>query len=281
MSKVILLHIDGCRVDTLRAAKTPNINYLMLTGAWTMRAQTVTPSITLPVHFSIFTSMNSVEHGVLTNGARPNVLQSAMGIIEWVKKQGKSTAMYYNWEYLRELSPPGALDSSIYINNLAEEEGDLRVAELAAEDIIKKSPDFSFVYLGCLDEVGHAKGFGSLAYSLSLERADKAIGHLLNTLKENDTYQDYTILLESDHGGIGYSHTQSVPEVMTVPWIINGPRIRAGEIMFEQAGSQRPLGVIDTIPTLAHCLGIPSHPSWKGRIITEAFEPEMLLQLAV
>lgn len=280
MNKVILLHIDGFRVDTIYAAKLPHINTLMSTGAWTLKAQTVTPSVTLPVHFSIFTSMNSIGHGVLTNGARPNVPRSTMGIIEWAKAHGKSTAMYYNWEFLRELSPPGYLDSSFYINSLMEDDGDMQVAEVAAEDINKKSPDFAFVYLGCPDEVGHERGFESDEYAISLEKADMAIGYLLNSLKENDRQHEYTILLESDHGGVGHEHTTNVPEVMTVPWIINGPLIRTGEISLEQPIKNESIGVVDTIPTLAHCLGIPRHPSWRGRIVTEAFTTEMLLPLS-
>ena len=271
MSKVILLHIDGCRVDTLRAAKTPNISKLMSSGAWTLKAQTVTPSVTLPVHFSIFASMNSIGHCVLTNGARPNVPRSIMGIIEWAKSHEKRTAMYYNWEFLRELSPPGSLDSSFFLNSLMEDDGDMQVAEFAAEDIIKNSPDFAFVYLGCPDEVGHDRGFESDEYVISLEKADKAIGYLLNSLKENNRQQEYTILLESDHGGADHEHTKNIPEVMTVPWVINGPLIRAGEITLEQPKQNELISVVDTIPTLAHCLGIPSHPSWKGRIVTEAF----------
>lgn len=270
MGKVILVHIDGCRVDTLCAADTPHIDKLISTGAWTLKAQTVTPSVTLPVHFSIFTSMNSVGHGVLTNGPRPNVSRSVMGIIEWAKVHGKSTAMYYNWEFLRELSPPGYLDSSIFLNNLMEDEGDMQVAEVAAESLIKNAPHFAFVYFGCLDEVGHAKGFESDEYRLALERVDKAIGYLLNTLQGNNQYQEYTVLLESDHGGIDHDHSVNVPEVMTVPWIINGPGIRAGEIMLKQTNQSESLCVVDTIPTLAHCLGIPHHPSWKGRTVTEA-----------
>lgn len=274
MSKVILLHIDGCRVDTLCAAEIPNISKLMSTGAWTLKAQTVTPSVTLPVHFSIFSSMNSIGHGVLTNGARPNVPRSTMGIIEWAKAHGKRTAMYYNWEYLRELSPPGYLDSSFFINSLMEDDGDMRVAEVAAEDILKNSPDFSFVYFGCVDEVGHDRGFESDEYARSLEKADGAIGYLLNSLKDNNRQQEYTILLESDHGGIDHEHTQNVPEVMTVPWVISGPLVRAGEIAMEQQKQEELISVVDTIPTLAHCLGIPKHPSWRGRIITEAFVSE-------
>lgn len=274
MSKVILLHIDGCRVDTLQAAETPNIHGLMRTGAWSMNARTIAPPITLPVHFSIFTSMNSIGHGVLTNGARPNVSPSAMGIVGWLKAHGKTTAMYYNWEFLRELAPPGSLDISIFLNSAHADDGDMRVAEVAASDITLHQPDFAFVYLGCPDEVGHSCGFSSDEYRQSLEKADQAIGYLLNSLKENSQLDDYVILFQSDHGGIGYDHTSQNAEVMTVPWILNGPGVTPGEIHLKSQKKMRQISVMDSIPTLAYCLNVPCHHSWQGRAVVEAFTCE-------
>ena len=266
MSKAILLHIDGCRVDTLQAANTKNIYKLIESGAWTLNAQTDTPPLTLPVHFSIFTSMHSGNHGVLTNTATPRACPSLTGIMEWLKLHGKTTAMYFNWEPLKALSPPDYLDSSMYLNTSMNRDGDMKVAEAAARDLLENKIDFSFIYLGCLDEIGHSTGFGSDEYRASLERADHAVGHLLRSLEKAGVLQEYTILFESDHGGIDHDHAETISEVMTIPWVINGPAVRPGELPHD-----RPVTVIDTAPTLCHCLGIQSPPNWKGRPVLEAF----------
>ncbi len=275
MSKALLLLIDGCRVDTLRAARTPAIDSLMERGAWSMDAQTVTPSVTLPVHFSIFTSLSPVSHGVVSNASGAGLSPSAGGVFQWLKAQGKTTAMYYNWEFLRELSPPGYLDRSVYLNNALEEEGDMEIARIAGTDMVAAQPDFTFVYLGCLDEVGHAQGYESLAYSRSLERADMAVGHILDCLERAGLGETYSVLLQSDHGGLDRDHTTSAPEVMTVPWILAGPDVRPGKIALAgENGKREPVSVLDSAPTLMRCMGLPCHHMWNGRVIETAFSRE-------
>lgn len=272
MSKVLLLHIDGCRADLLGKANTPAIDKLMEEGAWTMEASTVSPSVTLPVHCAIFTSMTPLNHGVLTNVARPTISPSAMGMIEWVKSHGKTTAMYYNWEFLRELSPPGYLTRSIFVDTSFDLDGDMQVATTAAADIIHATPDLAFVYLGCLDETGHSFGFDSEEYMISLANADKAIAHLLDRLEESDLLKEYTILFQSDHGGIDHEHTEDVPEVMTVPWVLKGPKVKPGKLSpLTSIKSRANVSVLDTAPTLMHCMGLPSHHMWQGHLVAEAF----------
>ncbi|MEH0020246.1 MAG: alkaline phosphatase family protein [Desulfobacter sp.] len=269
LTKTLLLIVDGCRTDCLAATPTPAIDRLKEQGAWTFKARTVIPSITLPVHFSIFTAMNPVTHGVLSNGANPNVSGSAVGMVAWFKSLGRTTAMYYNWEYLRELAPPGCLNRSFFLDTACDAGGDMAVAELAAADMVAGLPDFAFVYLGCLDEAGHAHGYGSAPYLSSLARADQAIGHLLTTLEQAGVKDQYTILFQSDHGGMGHDHMDPVPEVLDVPWILSGPGICPGKIDRPDPGA--PVSVMDTAPTLARCMGLPSHPLWQGRAVREAF----------
>lgn len=263
MKKALLILIDGCRTDVLQAADTPAIDGLMEKSAWTLEAQTVFPSITLPVHFSIFTSTGPFTHGVLTNGGRPPVSPAVIDMFLWAKLSGKTTAMYYNWEFLRELSPAGNLDRSLFFNTNLEPDGDMAVARAAATDITIFQPDFAFVYFGSLDETGHAKGYESKDYIQTLKAADQALGHLLNTLDHTGLTDTYTILLQSDHGGLGNDHSDPSPEVMTIPWMISGPQIKPGKLPGQ-------VTVLDTMPTLAHCMNIPRPAQWQGHVLTEA-----------
>ncbi len=65
--RVILFLLDGCRPDAITAASAPVICGLMARGAWTLKAQTIMPSITLPCHTSLFYSLLPARHGVLSN----------------------------------------------------------------------------------------------------------------------------------------------------------------------------------------------------------------------
>lgn len=267
MNKALLILVDGCRPDILAAAPASYINSLSQQGAWTYNARTVTPSITLPVHFSIFTSMTPGNHGVETNSSGAPVSDAAVGFFQWAKFHGRSTAMYYNWEFLRQLSPPGYLDTAIYLNTAMDPDGDMRISRAARHDMIENRPDFAFVYFGVLDEAGHAHGFESDAYIAAMQKADQAVEYLVEGLISAGIRDQYTILFQSDHGGIGHDHSTPVQEVMTIPWFIVGNGIQKTEI--QKTG----VSVIDTAPTLARCMGLPRHHLWQGKMIQEAFIP--------
>jgi len=269
LNKTILVIIDGCRSDGLEQAKTPNIDYMIENGAHTLNARTVTPSITLPAHFSIFTSLPPIAHNVLANTGSPNPSSTARSIIDVAKDFGKKTAAFYSWEQLRNLSAPGSLDHSHFINSSSIENLDLEVAQVAAGCLKSCCPDFCFIYFEGTDIAGHRSGFMSTEYLDAIETADTALGIILNELKKANLSDCYNIILHSDHGGINHHHTKNTPEVMTVPWIAFGPEVRQKHIITNK------VTIIDTAPTLAGLMNIPVHHTWQGRAISEIFKPSV------
>ena len=263
MPRVILIIIDGCRPDALQRGISPHIDGLLARGAHTLIARTVQPPITLPAHFSIFTSQSPIGHNVLTNTGRPDPSPSTMSLMEWLRSNGKSVVAVYCWEHLRNLAPPGAVDIGLCINANGHVNRDAIVAQAAGGWIREIGPDFTFVYLEGMDMAGHAHGWMSDAYLAALETADQAVGMLLEALPEKGR-GDY-IILHSDHGGVGYHHQSPVDEVMTIPWIIAGPSVRAGHHI------SVPVTVLDTAPTITYLLGLPLHFSWEGRPVMAAF----------
>src|SRR5262249_29251448 len=63
--KVAILSVDGLRGDAPTQTPTPNIYGLTRRGAYTWKAQTVFPSMTLPAHTSMLTGFLPTAHGVL------------------------------------------------------------------------------------------------------------------------------------------------------------------------------------------------------------------------
>jgi predicted AlkP superfamily pyrophosphatase or phosphodiesterase len=263
MKGVIFIVIDGCRSNALSETPAGTIHHLMEQGAYTLNAQTVTPSITLPVHYSIFTSMDPKNHGVLTNTDRPNPSRAAWGIMEVAKNQGRKTAAFYNWEHLRELSAPGALDYSLFINNADRDNGSLELFQAASFHLTCMKPDFCFIYTSSLDDAGHRFGFGSKEYLEMLEKVDDALAFFWERMKMSNLNKLYNIVLQSDHGGAGKHHCEPVPEVMTVPWVAVGPDIKSGYRI------EQNVSILDTAPTLAKLMHINGHYSWEGRIIDD------------
>jgi predicted AlkP superfamily pyrophosphatase or phosphodiesterase len=268
MPKAILIIIDGCRVDAIQQASTPNIDGLIAEGAHTFDAATVSPSITQPAHFSIFTSQDPISHNVLTNTGRPVCSPSATTLFEVAKTFQKFNAAVYSWENLRNLAPPGALDYAFYLNTYNHKYCDIDMAIAAADCLQRFRPDFCFLYLEGVDEAGHQHGWMSKAYLDALQTADNAVGILLEALALSGLDAVSNIILHSDHGGEDNHHKEPVSESLTIPWIAWGPNIRKGHTI------AAPVSVLDTAPTAAHLLGIPAHYSWEGRPIDELFIPQ-------
>ena len=177
------------------------------------------------------------------------------------KAAGKRCGFFYNWEPLRNLSLPGNLACSHFADNCRERNGDYDIVGEALRTIESKELNFAFVYLGSVDEFGHLHGWMTEGYLEHLNHVDGAIGLLLDGLPD-----DAHVLIQSDHGGHGRSHGTDSPEDMTIPWMVAGPRIRAGHEI------QSRVSLLDTAPTLAKIMDVARYADWEGRPIEEVFE---------
>ncbi|MBS1253284.1 MAG: 2,3-bisphosphoglycerate-independent phosphoglycerate mutase [Anaerolineales bacterium] len=261
---VLLFVIDGLRPDALQQADTPCIDELAAQGAYTWQAQTVTPSISLPCHASLFHAVPPARHGVVDNVWAPPE-PPVPSLIDVVHEAGLGTAAFYSWEPLRDLSSPEALDIAYYHRLGDPEDGrDLEIGERAADYVVEERPAFAFVYLGGADETGHRHGWMSEPYVRAVERADRAIGLVLERLRSAGARADTVALVMADHGGHDHDHSAGLAEDLTIPWIISGAGIRRGH----QIASA--VNVIDTAPTLVHLLAISAPAAWRGRVVTEA-----------
>ena len=265
MNRAILIIIDGCRVDAMQQVQTAHIESLVSAGASSFKARTVTPPITLPSHFSLFTSSHPISHGVYDNSGRPLPSPSVAGFVEVLAYHHRHSAAFFTWEHLRNLWPPGAINFSLCSNVVQQSDSDHIIADLATNYIVEAQPDFCFIYLERTDFIGHAEGWMSTAYLNAVENADKAVGRVLSGLQEAGLRDGYHIIIQSDHGGQGNHHTHPDDAVMTIPWIAVGPNIRAGHII------QEPVSIVDTVPTIARIMGIQHHLAWEGKIVGEIF----------
>lgn len=252
--------LDGVRPDAITIANCPTLNALMARGSYTMNAQSVMPSITLPCHTSIFHSVPPSRHGITSNVWTP-MARPLPGLVDLAKGQlGLRCAFFYNWEELRDLSRPGNLAHSWYVEASYVEHGDDLVADEAASVISRGPFDFTFVYFGTVDTAGHFYGWMSSEYLKQLERVDQQLGKVLDALPA-----DASLIVQADHGGHERNHGTHEPEDMTIPWLAVGPAIRQGYAI------QAPVSLLDTAPTLARMLGLKASSQWEGRCVDEIF----------
>ena len=256
---VLLVMIDGLRPDAITAQRCPAVTALMARGAYTLRAQSVMPSMTLPCHMSIFHSVPPARHGVTTNTWSP-MARPLPGLVETAHAAGRTCSFYYNWEPLRNLSQPGHLLHSYFRDNDETPGGDHVIAGEAMRSLPLDRPDFAFIYLSTTDITGHAFGWMSERYLAQVARVDGALGGLLAGLPD-----ETGVLVQADHGGHDRSHGTNSPEDMTIPWLLAGLGIKTGYAL------PGPVSLLDTAPTLARLLDVPPDPQWEGRVQAEAF----------
>jgi len=254
---VLFILIDGLRPDANTHAHLPAFDGLRRRSAWSLRAQSTMPSMTLPCHMSIFHSVPPTRHGVTTNTWSP-MARPLPGLLDYAKAHQKRCAAFYNWEPLRDLGRPETLEFAWFANSYCQHDGDDLLTEAALAWLPANQPDFAFIYLGTVDTAGHYYGWMSDGYLRQAERVDACLGRILQALPERAH-----VLLQADHGGHDRIHGTDLPEDMTIPWMVGGPRIKPGHEIVA------PVSLLDTAPTLAALLGLPPHREWEGNVPEE------------
>lgn len=252
--KVVLFVVDGMRPDAMMQAQTPNMDRMMQQGRFTLEARTVMPSVTLPVHMSLFHSVKPERHNNLTNTYAPQV-RPIPGLIDVIHAEEMMTAMFTNWEQLRDLSRPGALDASIMfaIGEAEIGESDRQLTDYALRWLSQHDFNFAFIYLGQTDEVGHHYGWMSDEYIEAIQHADTCIGQVMGTLGEKTHY-----LVTADHGGHDRMHGTPLKVDMTIPVLMCGPDIPSTGERAEKTS------ILDIAPTILQLLELKAPKKWRG-----------------
>ena len=254
-NKVILISIDGMRPDGLKTCGNPYVKELEELCAYTYTASAMTPSVTLPCHFSMAHSVTPQRHGILTNTYVPQV-RPVTGIFEKIKHAGGVSAMFYGWEPLRDIALPGTLKFATYLDSYTEESSDTVLTDAALETIEKYHPDFAFLYMVETDEKGgHDNGWMSKEYlrriSIAIDNVKRMIEHFGN---------DYSFVIMADHGGHDRSHGSTMPEDMTIPLFFFGPAFEGNTVLED-------LSLLDVAPTIAKLMNIEPDADWEGQAV--------------
>jgi hypothetical protein len=104
----------------------------------------------------MFYSVTPNEHGIIANSYTP-ASGLGDGIIERLFAKDNTSAMFYNWYEIGYLDNENYAKVSTFISGYDEgwEETNTRLGELCKEHILSTPTDFTFLYLGFLDEWGH------------------------------------------------------------------------------------------------------------------------------
>ena len=250
--KVLVAVVDGMRPDAL--TKTENARCLLENSKYTLNARTVTPSVTLPCHMSLFHSVDPSRHGTTTNVYTPNV-RPINGLCEVLLSAKKTSAFFYNWEEIRDLSRPNSLAFSYFCKGrlFGYDKANDIITDAAIDFLTKNETDFTFLYLGYTDMAGHNHGWMSDEYMAAMENSFDNLSKLYNALSD-----DYVIIVTADHGGHDRTHGTELDEDMIIPIIVLSKN-EAPELDLTGAS------IKDIAPTVVSLLGVSPSEDWEGK----------------
>ena len=257
--RVLILSIDGFRPDAIPLAPMPTLMELLNQSAYSLSAQTIYPSATLPAHTSMLSGQCPDKHGVLWNDYLPeNGYAQVTDLFDVAHAAGLQTVMYVGKEKLQQITEPQSLDIFQYINDRDLVITDTLIQNFPAEFGVM------FIHFPTADWMGHEYGWLSPEQLSVLFRADQAIANLLAELDKRGLREGTLIIITADHGGHETTHGSSLPEDMTIPWIAFGSGIIPAQLT-------SPVTTTDTAATAAYALGLPIPAEWDGVPIYEAF----------
>lgn len=257
--RVIILSIDGLRPDAIEMTPMQNLLTLMKSSAYSLTAQTIYPSATLPSHSSMLTGLCPKKHGVDWNDYLPERgIAQGVDLFDLAHAAGLETVMYVGKEKLQQVTDAASIDRFVWINDRD---------KVVMENLLADFPqDFGvlFIHFATTDDMGHVYGWLSPEQLSVTYRADEALGELLKALDERGIRDETLLIITADHGGHEKTHGSSMPEDMTIPWIASGLGIQPKQLTTN-------IQTMDTAATAAYALGLPIPAEWDGIPVYEAF----------
>jgi predicted AlkP superfamily pyrophosphatase or phosphodiesterase len=268
---VVIISLDGLRPDAIEKFGAKTLMRLMREGSYTLSAQTILPSKTLPSHTSMLTGVDADKHGITWNTDETDEhghvdVPTVFGL---AKQAGYRTAAFFSKTKFHHLEAPATLD---YVRSpkggfLTGRYSAERTAQFV-EDYLESAtgnPNLLFVHIGEPDYAGHIFGWMSPIYGEAVRQADHAVAEVLDEANDRFGAGNYTVIVTADHGGHGRDHGSSDPRDTTIPWIVWGKGV--------QIGASLPAGIrtMDTAATALWMLGVNTPTEWVGRPIQAAF----------
>ncbi len=230
----------------------PALTTLALEGASCFTARTVTPPWTLPVHTSMFRGVDPATHGLSDNTPEP-LRTDAPSFLKAAREAGRSTAMFLSWLPLDTVIERDAANQRFVTDGGYYPDDDRRTADAAVAAIADGRHDLVFVYLCQPDLDGHAHGWDSPPYVAAATGSDTALARLLDAVGP-----EASVLVTTDHGGVGTDHSAEIPEVLETFVVVRAP----GQVA--AASGWPTASLLDVAPTVADLCGFAPDPRREG-----------------
>jgi arylsulfatase A-like enzyme len=268
---VIVISIDGLRPDAIAKYDARNLQRLMHEGRYSLTAQTIALSKTLPSHMSMVTGVDSDKHGITWNSDRVAehghvTVPTMFGLAH---NAGYSTAAVFSKTKFHHMEVPNTLDFVRSPKRAIEGPWpSSRTADNVGSYLGDHAPNLLFVHLAEPDFAGHTFGWMGWMYGMAVREADIAVGRILDQADARFGRGMYTVIVTADHGGHKKTHGSSDPLDTTIPWIVWGAGVQQGDTL---SGVR----TMDTAATVLWMLKLDIPQDWTGRPQAAAFHPSV------
>jgi predicted AlkP superfamily pyrophosphatase or phosphodiesterase len=268
---VIVISIDGLRPDAITKFGARTLLRLMREGSYSLQAQTILPSKTLPSHTSMVTGVDADRHGITWNNDQTDDhghvdVPTMFGL---ARETGFRTAAFFSKTKFHHLETPNSLD---YVRSPRGGVFDDRWPAAYTTRLVKQyidrapvAPNLVFVHIGEPDYAGHLFGWMGSMYAKAVLRADEAVDEIIDEAEDRFGRGNFTVIVTADHGGHGRNHGSSDPRDTTIPWIVWGEGVQGGTML------TRPIRTMDTAATALWMLGVQAPEAWVGKPVAAAF----------
>jgi hypothetical protein len=268
---VIVIGVDGVRVDALQEAFTPNIDELVAEGtvSWDAFAggalDTPTQQGTWsgPGWSSILTGVWIDKHGVAFNDFVGSRFDEFPHFYARLREENPEAYLssFVTWAPIHdEILASAEADEAFSPDAPDSATGDTAVVGAVVDHLGTQTPDVVFVALDEVDHQGHAVGFSPAVpeYMSAIEHVDSQVGEILDAIRTRPTYaaEDWLVVMTTDHGGEGRLHGAQRPEERTIFILAAGGSAEGGRVV-----SPGPGHVAVPATVMMH-LGLEIDPAW-------------------
>jgi predicted AlkP superfamily pyrophosphatase or phosphodiesterase len=264
--RVIVVVIDGCRLDRFHEAEKPYLERMMQSGSVYESVETVYPARTVVCFSSMFTGAAPEAHGIRSNLVLKFGLK-VESIFDVLRRAGKRGRIVGIAHLIDAFGDDVASVTSVAHNDKID--GNLIAA--AERELEEQDPDLLVLQLLAVDQNGHVRGTYYPEYVERIEITDQLIEGFMGWCGERGYLDDGTaVILMADHGqgrGIG-AHGHLSEGERFVPFAMWGSGIAKGQTIKE------PASIMDLAPTISYLLGVEPPKGSTGRVLMDALERE-------
>ena len=263
---VIIISVDGLRPDAIAKYEAKTIQRLMREGRYSLTAQTISISKTLPSHTSMLTGVDADVHGITWNSDKTGEFGTVKvpTVFGVAHEAGFSTAAFFSKTKFHHIDVPSTIDHMRAPTGGVIPWNARKTIDLMRDHLDEQAPNLMMVHLADADFAGHNFGWMGWMYGMAVREVDLAVANVIDAADARFGRGAYTVILTADHGGHRKSHGTTDPVDTTIPWIVWGAGVQPGDTL---SG----IRTMDTAATALWMLGLQPPSSFVGKPIAEAF----------